>query len=79
MLVLSRKIGEVIQIGDQVTVEVLEVRGGRVKLGIVAPDDVRVHRQEILDSDSSDLLGRPSLPRAGGAPARQMIMHPVGS
>lgn len=79
MLVLTRKIGEVIQIGDHVTVEVLEVRGGRVKLGIVAPDDVRVNRQEILQSDSSDLLGRPSLPLSGAAPARRMTMHPVGS
>ncbi len=47
MLVLSRKRGESITIGDSVTVTVLSVQGDRVKVGIVAPADVPVHRQEI--------------------------------
>ena len=50
MLVLTRKIGEAIQIGDQVTVEVLEVTGGRVRLGITAPSDVGICRSELLVS-----------------------------
>jgi len=48
MLLLSRKTGESIVIGSGVTVTVLEVQGGRVRLGIVAPAEVPVHRQEIF-------------------------------
>ena len=47
MLVLSRKIGERIVIGEGVTVMVLEVSGQRVRLGVVAPDDVPIHRAEV--------------------------------
>ncbi len=47
MLVLSRKKGERIWIGDDVQVVVVDVRGDRVKLGFEAPDDVAIHRQEI--------------------------------
>jgi len=49
MLVLSRKRGEAITIGNGVTVTVLSVQGDQVKLGIVAPPEVPVHRQEIYD------------------------------
>ena len=51
MLVLTRKIGESIQIGNQVTVEVLEMRGGRIRLGITAPQEVIVQRSEIIEPD----------------------------
>ena len=47
MLVLSRRLGESITIGDDVIVTVLEVRGDVVRLGIEAPRSVRVHRQEV--------------------------------
>ena len=48
MLVLSRKIGERIVIPQQnITLTVLEIRGDRIRLGITAPADVPVHRQEI--------------------------------
>ena len=47
MLVLSRKLGENIRVGDDIKVFVLEVRGGQVKLGIEAPSAVQVHRQEV--------------------------------
>jgi len=47
MLVLSRKINESIMIGDQIEVIVLDVRDGHVKLGIKAPREISVHRQEI--------------------------------
>ncbi len=49
MLVLSRKRGEAITIGNGVTVTVLAVQGDRVKIGIVAPAEVPVHRQEMHD------------------------------
>jgi len=47
MLVLSRKLGEAIIIGDHIRVTVVEIRAGHVGLGIVAPRDVSVDRQEI--------------------------------
>jgi carbon storage regulator len=50
MLVLSRKIGERIVIGDNVTVVVVDVRGDKIRLGIEAPKDVIVHRQEVYDA-----------------------------
>ncbi|MCC6850348.1 MAG: carbon storage regulator CsrA [Deltaproteobacteria bacterium] len=48
MLVLTRKVGERIRIGDEVTVQVLEVRGGQVRLGVAAPSDVRIFREEVF-------------------------------
>lgn len=53
MLVLSRKVGERITIGDGVVVEVVEVRGRHVRLGIVAPEDVRIWREEVSWSEPS--------------------------
>ena len=49
MLILTRKVGEAIMIGEQVVVRVLGVRGGQVKVGVEAPRDLPVHREEIFD------------------------------
>ncbi len=49
MLVLTRKVNQSIIIGTEIEVVVLEVRGEQVRLGIKAPRDVTVHRQEIYD------------------------------
>jgi carbon storage regulator len=49
MLVLSRKVGEKLVIGDDIVLTVCEVRGGRVRLGICGPPHVAIHRQEVLD------------------------------
>jgi carbon storage regulator len=51
MLILTRKIGEIIRIGDDITVRVLGLRGGQVSLGFVAPSDVRIFREEVLQAD----------------------------
>lgn len=48
MLVITRKLGENIRIGDSIKITVLEVRSGQVKLGIEAPPDVKVHREEVF-------------------------------
>ena len=48
MLVLTRKIGESIRIGNDVTVQVLAIRGGQVRIGLTAPSDVRIFREEIF-------------------------------
>ncbi|MCC2307247.1 carbon storage regulator CsrA [Cellulomonas chengniuliangii] len=50
MLVLSRRVGERLVIGDNIVVTVIEVRSDGVRLGIDAPRDVRVHRAEILEA-----------------------------
>jgi carbon storage regulator len=50
MLVLSRKKGESVVINDNITITVVEIRGDKVRLGIVAPMDVPVHRQEVYDA-----------------------------
>ncbi len=47
MLVLARKVGETIRIADHVEVKILEIRGDKVRLGITAPPDVAVHREEV--------------------------------
>ena len=50
MLVLSRKINETIIINDNIVVTVVDIRGDKVRLGIEAPKDVPVHRQEVYDA-----------------------------
>jgi len=50
MLVLSRKKNESIVIDNNITVTVVEIRGDKVRLGIVAPKEVPVHRQEVFDA-----------------------------
>lgn len=47
MLILTRKTGESLLVGDDVEITVLSVRGSQVKLGVNAPKDIAVHRQEI--------------------------------
>ena len=49
MLVLTRKMGEVIAIGDKISITVVEVKGNHVRLGIEAPRDLRILRQEIYE------------------------------
>lgn len=48
MLILTRRVGETLMIGEAVTVTVLGVKGNQVRIGITAPKDVAVHREEIF-------------------------------
>lgn len=47
MLILTRRVGETLMVGDDVTVTVLGVKGNQVRIGVDAPKDVAVHREEI--------------------------------
>lgn len=60
MLVLSRKKNESIVINNDITVTVVEIRGDKVRLGIVAPKEVPVHRQEVYDAIHSNQEAAPA-------------------
>jgi carbon storage regulator len=68
MLILTRRVGETVVIGDDVTVTVLGVKGSQVRLGVNAPKEVAVHREEIYErikrEQAADEADRP---RAVGA------------
>ena len=49
MLILTRRVGETVMIGNEVTVTVLGVKGNQVRIGVNAPKDVAVHREEIYE------------------------------
>jgi carbon storage regulator len=54
MLILSRKTDEKIVIGEDITVTIIEVRGDQVRIGINAPKNVKVYREEVLDAISAE-------------------------
>ena len=57
MLVLARKVGEVIVVSDNIRITVVEIRGDKVRLGIVAPEKVIVDRQEVHEKRQNSLNG----------------------
>lgn len=69
MLVLSRKKNESIVINNDITVTVVEIRGDKVRLGIVAPKEVPVHRQEVFDA----IHGK----KGGAEPTPPVVAKPV--
>ncbi|HLU60837.1 MAG TPA: carbon storage regulator CsrA [Gammaproteobacteria bacterium] len=60
MLILTRRVGETVMIGDNVTVTVLGVKGNQVRLGVNAPKDVAVHREEIYERIKREQDGGPA-------------------
>jgi len=60
MLILTRSVGETLMIGDEVTVTVLGVKGNQVRIGVNAPKEVSVHREEIYQRIQSEKSGTPS-------------------
>jgi carbon storage regulator len=56
MLILTRKRDEKIIIGDDIVISVVEIRGDKVRLGIDAPKETSVHRQEVYDAIQRDLI-----------------------
>lgn len=60
MLVLTRHVGQSINIGDNVTVTILEINGRQVRIGVAAPRDVTVDRQEISDRKRAEKRVQPA-------------------
>lgn len=67
MLVLTRKAGERILIGDDVVITVLEVRGGDIRIGVEAPKGLRIQRQEVIDALAAANLEAASAPQDDAA------------
>lgn len=62
MLILTRRIGESVCIGDDIKVQVLGIRGAQVRVGVQAPEGISVHREEIyhrIQAERQELLPRP--------------------
>jgi carbon storage regulator len=75
MLVLSRKKNESIVINNDITVTVVEIRGDKVRLGIVAPKEVPVHRQEVFEA----IHGKPPAAPAADSGPPSVPVKPVDS
>lgn len=75
MLVLTRKVGEAIVIGNDVVVTVLEVRGGQIRIGIDAPRSLAVHRAEIYRQVTAENQAAVAGAVDGAEAARGMILR----
>lgn len=62
MLILTRRVGECLMIGEHVTVTVLGVKGNQVRIGVNAPKDVAVHREEIYERIQKERTGQAGEP-----------------
>lgn len=62
MLILSRKINEKIRIGNTITLTILEIRGDQVKIGVEAPKDVKVFRQEVYEAIQKENIAAAAAP-----------------
>jgi carbon storage regulator len=73
MLILTRRVGETLMIGDAITITVLGVKGNQVRIGITAPKDVAVHREEIFQK-----LGKGEGDAAKNSPSDPSGLPPEG-
>lgn len=75
MLILTRRVGETLMIGDEVTVTVLGVKGNQVRIGVNAPKDVAVHREEIYERIKREQEGDAPAPDPSAANGSGRASH----
>jgi carbon storage regulator len=73
MLILTRRVGETVMIGDDVTVTVLGVKGNQVRVGINAPKSVAVHREEIFERIKREQQGEQGEPSGESEPSAEFV------
>lgn len=77
MLILTRRIGETVMIGDNISITVLGVKGNQIRLGIDAPRDVSVHREEVYHKVQSDKVAKKATLSAQPDTSRKPIISLV--
>lgn len=75
MLILTRRPNEVIRIGDEITITLLGIRGSQVRIGIDAPKQVTVHREEIYKRIQNEVEGATSMERPTMVAMRLVSSH----
>jgi carbon storage regulator len=77
MLILSRKVDEKIMIGEDISISIIEIRGDQVRIGVDAPKNVKVFRQEIFDAIKAEnkaaAQSKPVFPELGIDAKREII------
>jgi carbon storage regulator len=76
MLTLTRKIGETIKIGDEIEIVVKEIRKNQVRIGVVAPKDVKIYREEVYENIVAERRAARRPPASSKRPARPLVASP---
>jgi carbon storage regulator len=76
MLVLSRQRDESIVIGDNIVITIVDIRGDKVRLGIQAPVEIPVHRQEVYDAIQRENIQAAQAGKAKSEPVSSESLHP---
>ncbi len=78
MLILTRRVGETVMIGEDITVTVLGVKGNQVRIGVNAPRNVAVHREEIFERIKREEAGESPETEGGDDPASTVLLGAGG-